>query len=95
MTAVTPPAPIDDLAARATDLAASKDEDAASVLIDAAGGDRAALEAARDQLASYLHTHTDDWRATGGLTLLNRVLASLPHSDPFDWRVRWAHHRKP
>jgi hypothetical protein len=85
----------EDLASRATQVAAGRDPDARTVIVEAAGGDRALIEAARDRLASHLHTHADDWDATAGLTLLNRVLSSLPRHDPLDWRVRWAHHRKP
>jgi hypothetical protein len=64
-------------------------------LVAAAGGDRRALESARDFLASRLHADPADLQASAGLTLLNRAIAEVPPSDPFDWRVRWAQHRKP
>lgn len=85
----------DELVSRARELAADHDRQAPQAIVEAAGGDRATLEAARDRLAIHLHRHADDYGATAALTLLNRVLADLPRTDPLDWRVRWAHHRKP
>lgn len=58
-------------------------------LVADAGGDRARLEAERDRLAVYMHTHVDDFQATAALQLLNRKLATLPRNDPLDWRVLW------
>lgn len=68
---------------------------ASEALVSAAGGDRGLLEAARDRVVTRLHHHADDWEATGALTALNRALSTMPRTDPMDWRVRWAHHRKP
>ena len=81
---------------RAADLAKGEDRaGAVDKLIATVGADRPALEAARDQVAPRLHTHIDDFEATATLTLLNRVLARLPRTDPLDWRERWGRHRKP
>jgi hypothetical protein len=86
----------DTLVASATALAGDTDKDAATArIIDLAGGDRQLVEAARDQVAAYLHTRVDDWDATATLTLLNRALSKMPRTDPLDWRVRWSRHRKP
>jgi tRNA C32,U32 (ribose-2'-O)-methylase TrmJ len=86
MTTATPEA----IATEATELARSGPSDsAAEALAAAAGGDRQAIEAARDQVASHLHNAVDDWEATAALTLLNRTLAGMPRHDPLDWRVRW------
>lgn len=62
---------------------------------DAAGGDRAVLEAARDTVAAQVRRRVDDFEATAALRTLNRALAELPPTDPFDWQVRWEHRRKP
>jgi hypothetical protein len=64
-------------------------------LMSMVDGDRSVLEEARDQVAARLHHRSDDWEATGALTLLNRALAQAPRVDPLDWRERWARHRKP
>jgi hypothetical protein len=63
--------------------------EAVAAIVEAAGGDRRPIEAARDQLAARLHASVDDWDATASLTLLNRTLATMPRLDPLDWRVRW------
>jgi hypothetical protein len=68
---------------------------AVQALISAAGDDRAALEEARRRYAIRLHGRSDDWEATAALNLLNRALAIVGTQDPFDWRERWARHRKP
>lgn len=70
-------------------------EAAADRLVVAADGDRAALEAARDRLAVRLRINQADFEATGALTLLNRALAAYGWIEPFDWKRRWAQHRKP
>jgi hypothetical protein len=79
-----------DLAASLSQPGADK-EAGARELIDRAGGDRAALEAARNVYSTRLHGRSDDWTATGALTLLNRALTDSGWIDPFDWRYR----RKP
>jgi len=61
----------------------------------AAGGDRAVVEAARDRVASQVRRRVDDFEATAALRTLNRALAELPPTDPFDWQVRWERRRKP
>ncbi|MGH9094457.1 MAG: hypothetical protein ACRDXE_04790 [Acidimicrobiales bacterium] len=84
------------VATRASELAAGTDRaGAADELIALVGRDRAVLEAARDHVAARLHHHTGDWAATRALTLLNRALSAYGWTDPFDWKVRWAHGRKP
>ena len=86
----------DAIAAQAAEFAKEGDPaGAAARLIASVGTDRGAIEAARDLVASQLHDHGDDWGATAALTVLNRVLSTLPRNDPMDWRVRWSHHRKP
>jgi hypothetical protein len=81
----------EDLAARASELAASGESPDASAdeLLRLAGGDRSSVEAARNLLAARLHTSVGDWSATAGLSLLNRALATMPRHDPMDWRVLW------
>ena len=64
-------------------------------VVDAAGGDRSVLEAARDRLAAQVRRRVDDFEATAALRTLNRALSELPPSDPFDWQVRWERKRKP
>lgn len=85
------------MAKAASQLAASGISDhSVEALLAAAGGDRQALERARNQVASRLRAVSDDWEATAALTLLNRALASMPRPDPLDWRVRWSQRfRKP
>ena len=86
----------DDLAAKAAELAGGADrQSAVGTLVAECGGDRAALEAARDLTARKVRARIDDWEATAALTLLNLALANLPRHDPLDWRERWARHRKP
>lgn len=64
-------------------------------LAELGGRDRVVVERARDRAAARIRARVDDWEATASLSLLNRVLADLPRSDPFDWQVRWKQHRKP
>lgn len=86
----------DAIADKAAELAGLGDRAAAvAALLAASGPDRPALEEARDRLAARLHHRSDDWSATGALTVVNAALSNLPRNDPLDWRVRWAHHRKP
>jgi hypothetical protein len=66
-------------------------ESGARQLIERAGGDRPALEEARNVYARHLHGRSDDWNATGALSLLNRALTDSGWVDPFDWKGR----RKP
>lgn len=69
--------------------------EAEAELVTMAGVDREALEAARDRMVTRLHRRPDDWDATGALTLLNRALARYGWVERYDWKVRWAQHRKP
>jgi hypothetical protein len=89
----------DAIVQQAADLSQDHDQAAAKEkLIGLVGGDRHALEAARDQVAAHLHRRVDDFQATATLTLLNRALADIPIVDPLDWRVRWSNRigsRKP
>jgi hypothetical protein len=62
---------------------------AADDLLSAAGGDRHAVEAARDVVVGRVHSRIDDFEATATLQVLNRALTQLPIHDPLDWRVRW------
>lgn len=77
---------------RARELAAGREPDCDSTdeLVAAAGGDRRAVEAARDAMAVRLHEAVDDFEATAVLQLLNRALGEMPRQDPLDWRVRWS-----
>jgi hypothetical protein len=84
--------PVEDVAARAAELAQDGAVDmraAADELLAAAGGNRRAVEAARDEVAARVRARVDDFEATATLTLLNRALSNLPIEDPLDWRVRW------
>ncbi len=92
------PTTADELIRKAGEVARAGDANgsgASDSLVSAAGGDRQLLEAARDKVAARLHGRADDWDATAALTMLNRALSRMPRTDPLDWRVRWAHHRKP
>lgn len=82
---------VDEVIARATRLARDGvGADAAGRdLLEAAGGDRKVVEAARDGVAGKVRRKVDDFGATATLTLLNRALAGLPIHDPLDWKVRW------
>jgi len=82
---------LDEVVALAAELARNGTSvpDAADSLLSAAGGERRAIEAARDQVAGLIRARVDDFEATATLQLLNRVLSHLPIQDPLDWRVRW------
>ncbi|HVA75400.1 MAG TPA: hypothetical protein VNF71_12650 [Acidimicrobiales bacterium] len=83
----------EELALQAAEVARSGGETEA--IIEAAGGDRAALESARDRVAAMVRRRVDDFESTAALRLLNRALSESPPADPFDWQVRWERHRKP
>jgi hypothetical protein len=88
------PAPAPEaLADKAIDVAMSGGPPDA--IVEAAGGDRSVVEAARDRVAAQLRWRVDDFEATAALRLLNRALSQVPPTDPFDWQVRWERHRKP
>jgi hypothetical protein len=81
----------DRLERSALELAGSDDQDAAvTALLEAAGGDRTALELARNQVARRLHSHVGDWRAGAALGLLNKALVKVGWTDPYDWKIRWS-----
>ncbi len=82
---------LDDVIACAWDLASRGvgAAEAADDVLAAAGGDRRAVEAARDRVAARLRARVDDFEATATLQMLNRVLSHLPIHDPLDWKVRW------
>ncbi|MDQ6839071.1 MAG: hypothetical protein M3137_12265 [Actinomycetota bacterium] len=84
---------IDALCARAHEL--TPGESAESELVVMAGENRNALETARDRVAYRLHGHPGDYASTAALTLLNRALVRYGWSERYDWKVRWAQHRKP
>jgi hypothetical protein len=89
----TSPSLTDTLAQRAIGLPAG--EGSEDELIALAGTDRAALEAARNRMAARLHGRADDYQATAALTLLNRALARYGWYEKYNWKVRYAKHRKP
>lgn len=64
-------------------------------VIEAAAGDRGAVEAARDRVAAKVRQRVDDFESTAALRLLNLVLSEMPRHDPLDWQVRWEQRRKP
>ena len=82
---------VDSVVQRAGELAreGSTVEEARDDVLAAAGGDRRAIEAARDRMAAAVHARSDDFESTATLQLLNRVLTKVPIIDPLDWRVRW------
>jgi hypothetical protein len=84
---------IDAITTRAFELPPG--EASESELVVMAGDDRHALEAARDRVVYRLHGHADDYAATAALTLLNRALVRYGWSEPYDWKARYAKHRKP
>lgn len=82
-------ATIDEIRDLAIELGPDKDSDGAVArLIEAADGDRAAIEAARDDVARKLHGRAGDWSATAALTLLNKAVVSLGWYDKFEWKSR-------
>jgi hypothetical protein len=82
---------VDDVITRAAKLAAERIAPAEAVdeVLAAAGGDRRAVEAARDAVAARVRARVDDFEATDTLQLLNQVLSRLPIHDPLDWKPRW------
>ena len=85
----------DDLDDAVRGLLSLPQEEAVAEVLRAAGGDRERIVASRDRFATALRGRTDDFEATGALTLLNRVLAEHGPHDPLDWKLRWARGRKP
>lgn len=93
MVGATATATAEALYVRALEL--SSGEASEAELVAMAGDDRAALEHARDRLATRLHGHAGDWDATAALSLLNRALARYGWTERYDWKVRYTNHRKP
>lgn len=56
-----------------------------------AAGDRAGLEQFRSDLVRRISSASDDYEATAELGLVNRALAEVGWSDPYNWK----HRRKP
>jgi hypothetical protein len=80
----------DDIRRLATELAGTRSADAVAQLIEAAGGDRSAIEAARNDVARRLHGNAGDWSATAALAVLNKALVSSGWTDKYDWKIRWS-----
>jgi hypothetical protein len=81
----------DEIRDLALELGAGQDTDAAVArLVEAAGGDRAVLEATRDGMARQLHGNAGDWAATSALGLLNKALIKVGWYDKYDWKIRWS-----
>jgi hypothetical protein len=79
----------DPICAEALRLAGDGGGDSAVArLVELTGTDREALLAARNAFARRLHSHADDYAATGALQLLNRAIAAYGWQDPYDWRGR-------
>lgn len=93
-----PTDPVETVERRAVSLGASADigEDGERQLIDAAGGNREVLEAARNRIAQRMHGRPGDTAAGAALGLCNRSLVRIGWVDPFDWRGRLGNRlRKP
>ena len=93
MPATVPVSTLDALIELAAELGrpGADKEAGARQLITRAGGDRVALEEARNFYARRLHGRSDDWAATAALGLLNRALTDSGWVDPYEWKGR----RKP
>ncbi|MDA8281941.1 MAG: hypothetical protein M0Z42_01275 [Actinomycetota bacterium] len=92
------PSTIDALEVRALQLAtAAKDpEQAVAALVDAAAGDRPALEEARNRVARRMLGNVSDVQAGAALQLLNRSLVEIGWHDPYQWTQRLGNRlRKP
>lgn len=77
--------------ALAGSLGTGPSETEAAVTDLVAAGDRRALENARAVLVGRITGRSDDFEATGALSLVNKALAVTGHPDPFNWK----HRRKP
>ncbi len=92
------PSTIDALEARALQLATvAKDaKQAVAALVEAAAGDRAALEEARNRVARRMLGNVSDVQAGGALRLLNQSLVAIGWHDPYQWTQRLGNRlRKP
>jgi hypothetical protein len=71
-------------------------EHGAEALVEAAGGDRDALETARNRMAQRLYGNSGNVAAGAALSLLNKALVRIGWVDPYDWRPRLGNRlRKP
>ena len=71
-------------------------EQAAEALVQAAGGDRDALEEARNRTAQHLYGNSGNVVAGTALALLNKAIVRIGWVDPYDWRPRLGNRlRKP
>jgi hypothetical protein len=78
-----------EISARAIELADGRDgKSAVDELVRLAGGDVAALEAARKDLVGRLRRRSNDYAATSGLTLVNAALSETGWADPVEWQPR-------
>ncbi len=59
-----------------------------SELIRLAQNDIQTLEEARGMLVRRLQLRSDDYAATGGLTLINAAIGSVGWPDPMEWKPR-------
>lgn len=57
-------------------------------LIQLAGNDQARLEVARQALVRRIRLRSDDFAASGGLTLVNAALSRLGRQGDFTWKPR-------
>jgi hypothetical protein len=87
------PANSSEIAERAVALASAgsgeRDRDQArATLIEMAGDKAGPLEEARKLLVSRIRMRSDDFPATGGLSLLNATLSKLGWTDAVEWQPR-------
>jgi hypothetical protein len=77
------------IADRAVALAADGNRDGVvGQLIRLAEGNRASLEEARDALVRRISMRSDDYEATGGLTVINAALAEVGWPAGITWESR-------
>jgi hypothetical protein len=80
-----------EIADRAVALSTGNDGDrdkARATLIEMAGDKSGPLEEARKLLVGRIRTRSDDFPATGGLSLLNATLSKLGWTDSVEWQPR-------
>lgn len=84
------PTTTDTLEARALELATAGTDpgEAAAALARGAGGDREALEEARNRIARRMHGNVGDVAAGAALALLNKALVQVGWHDPYQWKQR-------
>jgi hypothetical protein len=82
-----------EIADRAVALATGNDgesdrDKARATLIEMAGDKSGPLEEARKLLVGRIRMRSDDFPATGGLSLLNATLTKLGWTDSVEWQPR-------